>query len=93
MQNQPLAEGKPIRLSRHAEGYCDVRGFTANEVEQAIRSEVWQEAGRNSRMESHKDFPYNQVWNGKRYAIKQVRPIFVEEAAEIVVITVYTYYF
>jgi len=27
------------------------------------------------------------------YATKQVRPIFVEEAAEILVVTVYTYYF
>src|SRR6266403_814380 len=27
------------------------------------------------------------------YATKQVRPVFVEEAAEIVVVTVYTYYF
>ena len=34
----------------------------------------------------HKD------WNGKVYATKQVRPVFVEEAGEIVVITVYTYY-
>jgi hypothetical protein len=30
---------------------------------------------------------------GKRYATKQVRPIFVEEEREIVVVTVYTYYF
>jgi hypothetical protein len=29
-------------------------------------------------------------WNGKLYATKQVRPIFVDEAAEIVVVTVYT---
>lgn len=27
------------------------------------------------------------------YATKQVRPVFVEEAGEVVVITVYTYYF
>jgi len=27
------------------------------------------------------------------YATKQVRPVFVEEATEIVVVTVYTYYF
>jgi len=33
------------------------------------------------------------AWNGKVYAIKQVRPVFVEEADKIVVITVYTYYF
>ena len=44
-------------------------------------------------MECCKDFLYNQVWNGKQYATKQVRPIFVEEVEEIVVITVYTYYF
>ncbi|MGO9269362.1 MAG: hypothetical protein ACLQOO_03725 [Terriglobia bacterium] len=28
-------------------------------------------------------------WNGKVYATKRVRPIFVEEAAEILVVTVY----
>jgi hypothetical protein len=30
---------------------------------------------------------------GKVYATKQVRPVFIEEAAQIVVVTVYTYYF
>lgn len=92
LQSQPLTEEKPIRLSRHAEDYCDIRGFTADEVEQVIRTTVWLEAGRNSRMECRKDFPYN-LWNGKRYVTKQVRPVFVEEPEEIVVITVYTYYF
>jgi hypothetical protein len=32
-------------------------------------------------------------WNGKVYPTKQVRPIFVEEAEEILVATVYVYYF
>jgi hypothetical protein len=40
-----------------------------------------------------KNFPFGQEWNGKVYATRQVKPIFVEEAAEIVVVTVYTYYF
>ena len=40
-----------------------------------------------------KEFPYNAVWNGTFYAVKRVRPIFVEEATEIVVVTVYTYFF
>jgi outer membrane receptor for monomeric catechols len=31
--------------------------------------------------------------DGKRYSTKQVRPIFVEEADEIVVVTVYVHYF
>jgi len=40
-----------------------------------------------------KDFPYGKQWNGVFYGTKQVRPIFVEEAEEIVVVTVYVYYF
>ncbi len=40
----------------------------------------------------HKELSFNREWNGRAYATKQVRPIFVEEANEIVVITVYTYY-
>jgi hypothetical protein len=35
-------------------------------------------------------FPYDKEWNGKVYVTKRVRPVFVEEAAEIVVVTVYT---
>ena len=38
-------------------------------------------------------FPYDKEWNSKFYATKQIRPVFVEEATEIVVVTVYTYYF
>jgi hypothetical protein len=39
------------------------------------------------------DYPFGAEWNGKFYATKQVRPIFVEEAGEIVVVTVYVYYY
>ncbi len=39
------------------------------------------------------DFPYHNEWNGKMYETKQVRPVFVDEPDELVVITVYTYYF
>lgn len=44
-------------------------------------------------MECRKNFAYNKKWNKKFYTTKQVRPIFVEEKDEIVVVTVYTYYF
>ena len=83
---------KPIRLSVHAMGYIARRGFTVAEVEEAIRACPWQpkEMGR---MECRKDFQFDQTWNGKRFATKQVRPIFVEEAVEIVVVTVYTYFY
>lgn len=83
---------KPIRLSAHARGYLRTRGFTATEVEEAIRTSPWQPA-ELGRLECRKDFPYGRDWNGKFYATKQVRPVFVDEAAEIVVVTVYTYYF
>jgi hypothetical protein len=80
---------KPIRLSAHARGYFRTRGFTAAEVEAAIQTSPWQPA-ELGRLECRKDFPYGRDWNGKLYATKQVRPIFVDEAAEIVVVTVYT---
>lgn len=68
------------------------RGFTLAEVEEAIRTAPWQPA-ELGRLESRKDFPYAREWNGKVHATKQVRPVFVEEAAEILVVTVYAYYF
>ena len=83
---------KPIRLSAHALGYTTRRGFTVAEVEEAIQTSPWQTSDLG-RLQCRKDFAYGQDWNGKIYAVKQVRPIFVEEATEIVVVTVYTYYF
>ena len=43
-------------------------------------------------MKCRKTFAFNRDWNKKFYATKEVRPIFAEEADEIVVVTVYTYY-
>jgi hypothetical protein len=83
---------KPIRLSAHAMGYVAKRGFTAAEVEDTIRTCRWTAAPRN-RWECRKEFPFNQIWNGTMYARKRVRPIFVETPQEIVVVTVYTYFY
>ena len=83
---------KTIRFSKHALGYTTSRGFTAAEVEEAIHTCSWGMA-ELGRLGCRKDFPYGMDWNGKTYATKQVRPVFVEEAGEIVVVTVYTYYF
>ncbi len=46
-----------------------------------------------SALECRQDFSFGAVWNGRYYNTKQVRPIFVEEGGEIVVVTVYAYYF
>ncbi len=83
---------KPIRLSGHARQQLMRRGATEEEVIQAIRSAPWQPA-EHGRLECRLNFPYGKEWNGKVYSTKQVRPIFVEEQDEIVVVTVYTYYF
>lgn len=83
---------KPIRLSRHALGYAAKRGFTVSEVEETIRTGKWGKA-ELGRLDCRKNFPFGLEWNGKTYATKQVRPVFMDEAKEIVVITVYTYYF
>jgi hypothetical protein len=83
---------KPIRLSQHARGHIPRRGFTVAEVVDAIRSAQWRPAA-NGRWEAAKDFVYNALWNGTHYATKRVRPVFVEGPTEIVVVTVYTYFF
>jgi hypothetical protein len=83
---------KPIRLSGHARENMHYRGATEQEVVEAIRTASWGPAERG-RLECRKDFVYGQDWNGRFYATKQVRPILVEEADEIVVVTVYVYYF
>ena len=83
---------KPIRLSAHARGYLQRRGFTAAEVEEAIRTAPWTPA-ELGRLECRLDISFGREWNGKLYATKQVRPIFIEAPAEILVVTVYTYYF
>lgn len=83
---------KPITFTKHACRYHERRGFTTEEVEEAIRSEEWQTAD-FGRLECRKEFPFKAEWNGNFYAAKQVRPIFVDETEEIVVITVYTYYY
>jgi hypothetical protein len=83
---------KPIRPSEHARENMHYRGATEQEVIEAIRTALWAPA-ELGRLECRKDFAYGQEWNGRFYATKQVRPIFVEEADEIVVMTVYVYYF
>ncbi|MDZ7292761.1 MAG: hypothetical protein ONB44_21700 [candidate division KSB1 bacterium] len=83
---------KPIRLSGHAQENMRYRGATEPEVIEAIQTAAWSPAERG-RLECRKNFAYGQEWNGKFHVTKQVRPIFVEESEEIVVVTVYVYYF
>lgn len=83
---------KPIRLSGHALEQLQFRGTSTEEVIDSIRTAPWQPA-ELGRSECRRDYAYDAVWNNKHYQTKQVRPIFVEEESEIVVITVYTYFY
>ncbi len=83
---------KPIRLSLHAQAQIASRGTSEDEIEEAIRTAEWTPA-ELQRLECRKNFTFGKEWNGTMYATKQVRSIFVEEDEEIVVVTVYVYYF
>ncbi len=83
---------KPIRLTGHARSQLAFRGTSEAEVAEAIRTSASQ-AAELGRLECRKDLPFNAEWNRRWYKTKQVRPIFVEEPDEIVVVTVYVYYF
>lgn len=83
---------KPIRLSAHAREQLRFRGAVVWEVEETIRTSTWQPTERG-RLECRRNFSFLDLWNGMFYATKQIRPIFVDEPQEIVVVTVYVYYF
>ena len=83
---------KPIRLSGHAQRQLAFRGCSAEEIIEAIQAGAWEQA-ELGRLQCRKNFAFRRQWNGVWYATKQVRPIFVEDPGEIVVVTVYVYYF
>jgi hypothetical protein len=81
-----------IRLSLHAALQAERRGVTIEEIAHAIGKSTWEAADRG-RHQCRRDFDFDGVRLGRRYRTKKVRPIFVVEADEIVVVTVYAYYF
>jgi hypothetical protein len=83
---------KPIRLSEHAKQQLQFRGATEQEVAETIRMQTRGPA-ELGRLECQRNFAFNSEWNKNYYATKQVGPIFAEESDEIVVVTVYVYYF
>ncbi len=83
---------KPIRLSGHAKEQLVFRGTNEEEVCETIGMAPWEPAALE-RWECKKDFLFEKEWNKKYYKVKQIRPIFVEEDREIVVVTLYAYFF
>ena len=83
---------KPVRLTKHAIHQCRERGTDEAEVAQAVRDGLG-EAARRGRWMYRYNVPFNAVWQGRHYAVKQVAPVVAKEEDESVVVTVYTFYF
>lgn len=83
---------QPIRLTIHARLQCKERGASEGEVVQAVR-EGTQEPAKLGRTLCRFNVAFDGIWQGNVYSVKQVAPVIKEEANEIVVITVYTFYF
>jgi len=83
---------KPIRLTRHAQEQCRERGASQEEVVLAVANGT-KEPAKQGRELCRYNFSFNSTWQNNHYAIKQVAPVIKEEADEIVVITVYTFFF
>ena len=83
---------KPIRLTKHAcEQACE-RGANEAEIKEAI-TKGSRELVKHGRELCRYNFAFGRNWQGRQYPIKQVVPVIKEEPNEIVVITVYTFYF
>ncbi len=83
---------KSIRLTSHAREQCVERGATEAEVREAIEHGVV-EPVKHGRMMYRLNLHYGAEWQGNSYAIKQVAPVVAEAENEIVVVTVYRFYF
>jgi hypothetical protein len=83
---------KRIRLTFHASQRCQSRGTNENEVRQAVIRGV-RETAKKGRVLFRLNFQYNRTWRGRHYAIKQVAPVVIEKTDQIIVVTVYTFFF
>lgn len=83
---------KRIRLTMHAQEQAAERGANMAEVKEAIRKGS-REPAKHGREMCRYNFMFDRQWQGRHYPIKQVAPVIKDETNEIVVITVYTFYF
>jgi hypothetical protein len=87
-----VAQEKKVVFTEHARIQMGRRGVTEGEVRLTIQigESIPAKKGRTA---YRKNFPFESVWKGKFYTTKQVSPVIVKQEDEIVVVTVYAYYF
>jgi hypothetical protein len=83
---------KPVRLTHHAQERCALRGTTEAEAVEAVRHGS-REPAKKGRFLCRLNYAYGKTWDGTEYAVKQVAPVIAENEMEIVVVTVYTFFF
>ena len=87
-----LKAEKKIVFSDHALQKMEQRGVSEREVREAIwRGE--RTPAKKGRLSFRLNFDFSKPWGGKRYSVKQVVPVAVEEEEVMVVVTVYAFYF
>lgn len=68
------------------------RGAREEDVREAIRIGAREPAQRGL-AQFRLNVEFNREWAGRYYGVQQVVPIVAEDAAQLVVVTVYTFYF
>jgi len=81
-----------VIFSQHALLQMQERGASRSEVVKTIEDGECVPA-KKGRQAFRLNFQYNGSWVGRRYRIKQVMPVIIEETNKIIVITVYVFYF
>ena len=83
---------KSIIIHPHAAERLIERGATENEVIETVRDGEPFPA-KYDRTGFRRNFPFDDLWKGKHYAIKQVQAIAVYEGDHWIVVTVIVKYF
>jgi hypothetical protein len=83
--------GRPGRFTRHVLEQAMRRGTTPDEIVDALRTGM-PDTARAGYLGMAKVYPFAGTWRGRYYPEKRVRVIFVVEADETIVVTVYAYY-
>ena len=81
-----------IMLHPHAKIRAAERGATESEIivtiEEGERFPV-----KFGRVGFRRNFPFNGIWGGKHYMVKQIEAYAIQEAGDWIVVTVITKYF
>lgn len=83
---------KQIKFTNHALQRLAKRGTNEQEVIEAVLTGN-REPAKDNKIMCRLNLAFNDIWIDTLYPIKQVAPVIVEEEDEIIIITVYTFYF